>query len=98
MKEGGYEVEERPIAIDEIVEAHKNGRLTEAFGAGTAAVISHVASILYKGEEMIFPPVEVREIGPWAKSQINGVRSGRLPDSKGWLIEAGQLTGAAVEV
>ncbi len=98
LKEGGYEVEERRIAIDEIVEAHKNGTLTEAFGAGTAAVISHVASILYMGEEMILPPVEEREIGPWAKSQINGVRSGRLPDAKGWLIEAGQLKGAAVEV
>jgi len=98
LKEAGYEVEERKISIDEIVEAHKNGTLTEAFGAGTAAVISHVASILYEGEEIVLPAIEDRTIGPWAKSQINGVRSGRLPDTKGWLIEAGQQTSVALEV
>lgn len=98
LKDGGYEVIERRISIDEIVEAHNNGTLTEAFGSGTAAVISHVASILYNDIEIVLPPVEDRTIGPWAKSQINGVRSGRIADKRGWLIEAGALTRETLSV
>ena len=98
LKDGGYEVIERRISIQEIFEAHKNGTLTEAFGTGTAAVISHVQSILHKDVEITLPPVADRVVGPWAKNQINGIRSGRIPDSNGWLIEAGQLSSAAVEV
>ncbi|MFK8054620.1 MAG: branched-chain amino acid aminotransferase [Saprospiraceae bacterium] len=98
LKEGGYEVIERRIAIDEIVEASQNGTLDEAFGSGTAAVISHVESILYNDVEIKLPAVEDRKIGPWVKSQINGVRSGRLPDAKGWLIEAGSHTNATMAV
>jgi branched-chain amino acid aminotransferase len=42
LREQGYEVEERPITIHEVVEAHENGKLEEAFGSGTAAVVAHV--------------------------------------------------------
>jgi branched-chain amino acid aminotransferase len=42
LKDWGYEVEERELSIDELMEAGKNGKLTEAFGTGTAAVISPV--------------------------------------------------------
>ena len=41
----GYAVEERDISIDEILEAHQNGFLQDAFGTGTAATISHISAI-----------------------------------------------------
>ena len=53
LKDWGYEVEERELSIDELMAAGRNGKLTEAFGTGTAAVISPVGQLYYKGEEVI---------------------------------------------
>ena len=89
LEEAGYPVETRPLSIDEVVAAHKAGTLSEVFGTGTAAVVSHVESILYLDYEITLPPVAEREVGPWLKNQINGIRSARIPDSHGWLVEAG---------
>ncbi len=84
LRERGVPVEERPITMAEIAEAHRKGELLEAFGAGTAAVVAHVSRIGYKGEDLILDP------GRWSlskeiKSQINGIRSGRIPDTHGWI-------------
>jgi branched-chain amino acid aminotransferase len=48
IKEQGISFEERPIGIDEITQAHDNGTLSEIFGSGTAAVISHIDLFQYK--------------------------------------------------
>ena len=96
MRAEGYDVEERPIGIHEIREAHRAGKLQEAFGSGTAAVVSQVATIHYDGEDMELPPVEQRRIGPTLKRQIDGIRSGRLPSPEGWLIEAGARVESAL--
>ncbi|MCO6486499.1 MAG: branched-chain amino acid aminotransferase [Saprospiraceae bacterium] len=86
LRDKGYTVEERRISIDEIVEAFQAGKLQEAFGSGTAAVVSHVERIKYKDLIMQLPPMEDRHIGELAKAEINGMRSGRIPDPYGWLI------------
>ena len=51
-KEWGYPVSERRISIDEVQAAYKDGTLEEVFGSGTAAVISPVGVLGYKGEDM----------------------------------------------
>lgn len=86
LRDAGHQVEEYPITIDELVEAHKAGKLQEAFGAGTAAVISHVSEIAYKDVHMILPPMEDRKVGNYAKATIDGMRSGKLDDPYGWLV------------
>src|SRR5215469_15279165 len=48
MRSWGMNVEERPISIDEVVEAHHQGTLKEVWGTGTAAVISPVGELVYK--------------------------------------------------
>ena len=53
LKDWGYKVEERELSIDELMEAGRNGKLKEAFGTGTAAVISPVGQLYYKGEEIV---------------------------------------------
>ena len=53
----GTPVEERPVLIDEIVEAHTAGRLQECFGTGTAATINHVVEIGYQDKMLTLPPV-----------------------------------------
>ena len=68
LRDIGVDVEERPIPIDEVVDAHRAGRLTECFGTGTAASIAHVETITHEGRELRLPPVEQRGASrtpPW---------------------------------
>ena len=62
---GDIEVSERDLPMAEVVEASKEGRLMESFGAGTAAIISPVRCIVYKGEDINLPTGD--DIGPIAK-------------------------------
>lgn len=96
LQDAGYETEERPINIDEIVAAHKAGQLEECFGAGTAAVVSHVSKIKYQDTVMELPPLSDRKVGPLAKSTINGMRSQTIEDKFGWIVpvKAGALETA----
>ncbi|MCI5081758.1 MAG: branched-chain amino acid aminotransferase [Saprospiraceae bacterium] len=82
----GIQVEERPVAIDEIVEAHQAGKLEEVFGSGTAAVVAHVEKIAYKDTEMMLPPMEERKIGAMIKEEIDGLRAGTIEDKNGWVV------------
>jgi branched-chain amino acid aminotransferase len=86
LHDKGIPVEERMISISEIQEAHHQGKLQEAFGSGTAAVISHVDRIKYQDDIMILPAMEDRYIGEMIKTEINGIRSGRLEDKFGWMV------------
>ena len=86
-REWNWKVEERRIEIEEIVEASKNGKLQEAFGIGTAAIISPVGEMFYKGKSII---VNDRKIGK--KSQklydtITGIQYGKIKDTHGWIVE-----------
>ncbi len=82
----GLPVEEYPITIDEVVHAYRNGTLQEAFGAGTAAVVSHVAEIGYKDMVMTLPPISERKIGSHVKAVIDGLRAGTVADKWGWVV------------
>ncbi len=82
----GIKFEERLVEIDEIVEAHLDGRLKECFGVGTAAVVSNVIKIKHGEVEMDLPPIEKRTIAAMLKSEINGIRSGRIKDKFGWVV------------
>ena len=86
LREKGYEVEERLISIDEIVEAYDNGTLQEIFGSGTAAVVAHVSELTYRDKKMILPSIEDRKIGQLAKESIDGLRAGTIPDTHSWVV------------
>ena len=85
MREKGYKVEERPVTIDEIVSAYHDGKLEEAFGAGTAAVVAPVSEIRFRELSMLLPPVEGMKIAQLAKREINGLRNGTIEDTRGWI-------------
>lgn len=85
LKEKGYEVEERPLSIDEIKAAYAKGELKEAFGAGTAAVIAPIAELYYEGETMLLPPIDGWEIANWLKNELAGIRYGRIEDTHHWM-------------
>lgn len=85
LKSWGYEVEERPITIDEIVQAHKNGTLQEIFGTGTAAVISPVGFLKYENEELVINNGEIGEISQRLYDEMTGIQWGRKEDKFQWV-------------
>lgn len=81
----GYEVEERPISIDEVIQGAKDGSLTESFGSGTAAVISPVGSLYYKGENHIINQNRVGQITAELYHQLVAIQYGKAADPFSWV-------------
>lgn len=86
LKSKGFEIEIRPISIEEIQESHEKGLLKEVFGTGTAVVVANVSKIAHEGKEMVLPPVEERKVSPMIKSTIDGWRAGTIEDPFGWIV------------
>lgn len=86
-KHWGVEVVERKITVAEIVEGIKNGNVTDAFGAGTAATIAQIATIGYRDEMLELPPVESRGISNKIKNYLIDLKAGKLEDEMGWLFK-----------
>ncbi|GAB3537983.1 branched-chain amino acid aminotransferase [Pontibacter brevis] len=84
-KDLGYSVEERRVSVDEVIEAQKNGTLTEAFGTGTAAIISQISLIHHNGQDYELPPVEGREISNRVAAELDKIRTGQAPDTHNWV-------------
>ena len=89
-KSWGYEVEERKISADELVEAHANGTLEEVFGTGTAAVISPVGKLRYGDQVMTIQDGQTGELSLKLYETITGIQLGKLPDEFGWRVKVGQ--------
>jgi len=85
LKSWGVPVEERKLSIDEVIEANRNGKLNEAFGTGTAAVISPIGELYDEGDKIV---INNGEIGPIAKKlydTITGMQWGKIPCDMGWI-------------
>ena len=78
---------ERKLAIDEVVEAAKSGKLEEAFGTGTAAVISPIGELRYGDYNMVINNGQIGEVAQKLYDQLTGIQWGRLPDTFGWTVE-----------
>ena len=87
LRANGYKATERRVSIDEVIEAQKNGKLDEAFGTGTAAVISPVGMMEYKGKDYVVNGGEMGKITKWLYDTITGIQSGRLEDKYGWVVK-----------
>ncbi len=84
LKEKGYNVSERLISIDELYEAAKNGTLEEAWGTGTAAVVSPIGWLSYKGEEFIVNNGVIGEVTQALYDELTGIQWGKVEDAHGW--------------
>ncbi|ARQ05562.1 branched-chain amino acid aminotransferase [Macrococcoides caseolyticum] len=84
----GYEVEERRISIQEVVDSVKNGSLTEVFGAGTAVVISPVGEIKYKEDVLTIGDGNTGKITEELYSAYTSIQSGSKEDPFGWCVLA----------
>ncbi len=85
-RDRGVPVAERPVTIGEVLAAARNGTLREVFGTGTAAVISPVGELSYKGERI---RVHDGEVGPLSQrlfDDLSDIQRGRRSDRHGWML------------
>ncbi|MEO6584068.1 MAG: branched-chain amino acid aminotransferase [Ferruginibacter sp.] len=85
LKEMGFNVEERRLNIDDVIDAHKAGLLYEVFGTGTAATISLIKELRYKDYIMEFD-VDKWQTAPAIKEKLNNIRYGKIADTHGWMV------------
>lgn len=84
LEEMGFKVEERKISIDELVEAHKAGKLQEVFGTGTAATIAYIKELKYKDYIMEFD-IAALKTATAIKNWLAAIREGKTADKYGWI-------------
>ena len=87
LRSWGMKVTERKISIDEIYEAHNKGLLEEAFGTGTAAVISPIGELNWKGNKILINNDKVGEISMKLYETITGIQNGIIEDKFNWTVE-----------
>ena len=87
MHRWGLRVSERQISIDDVVRAHKRGTLKEVWGTGTAAVISPVGELAYRGERMVINGGKIGSLTQRLYDAIVGIQYGQAPDPDGWTVE-----------
>ena len=83
----GVEVEERRVTVEEVVTALREGRVTDAFGAGTAATIAQVAKIGFREELFELPDVTSRTLSNKIKTYLTDLKSGKVEDELNWLLK-----------
>lgn len=85
LKDWGLDVSERPLTIDEVIAAAESGTLKEAFGTGTAAVISPVGQITFKNRDFVVAGGKMGELSQRLYQEIVEIQYVKKPDPYGWL-------------
>jgi branched-chain amino acid aminotransferase len=85
LKDMGYKVNERLLSIDELVEALENGKLEEAWGCGTAAVVSPIGKFRYEGKEYDVNGGKIGTVTQSLYDTLTGIQWGKREDKYGWI-------------
>ena len=83
LRHKGFEVTERPITIDEVEEASKNGTLEEAFGTGTAVGIAYIQEIGIDGRTIHVS--DESPVGLDVNDTLNAIKTGKIEDTFHWM-------------
>ena len=84
LREWGYKVSERLISVDELIEAAQNGTLEEAWGTGTAAVISPIGHLYYKDVDYEVAGNKIGQLAQRLYDELTGIQWGVKPDKRSW--------------
>lgn len=87
LKSWGYEVDEREFSVDELVKAAEDGTLEEAWGTGTAAVISPIGEISFEGKKHEIGGFKIGELTQKLYDTLTGIQWGKLDDNFGWSVK-----------
>lgn len=86
LKSWGVRVQERRVTLEEILEAHENGTLTEAFGTGTAAVVSPVGELLAGEKNHVIGGGKIGTLSQRLYNELTGIQWGKQADPFGWRV------------
>ena len=86
MREWGLRVSERQVSIEEVVTAAERGQLQEVWGTGTAAVISPVGELAYKGRRIVINGGRIGELTQRLYDAIVAIQYATAPDTHGWTV------------
>ena len=86
LKKAGYVVEERLLSVDELGEALKSGTLEEAWGCGTAAVVSPIGELCYKDVKYTINGGKIGEVTQKLYDTLTGIQWGEVKDDFGWTV------------
>ena len=87
LKKWGYKVNETRLAITDVMQDAKNGKLEEVFGTGTAAVISPVGGLMYENETVEIGGFQTGPLTQKLYDTLTGIQFGKLPDDMGWTVK-----------
>jgi len=87
LKSWGYKVNERKLALSEVYDAAKAGKLNEAFGTGTAAVISPIGELNNNGDIITLNNGKIGEISQRLYDNLTGIQWGKIEDTFGWSVK-----------
>ena len=87
LKGKGYTVSERLLSIDELKEAMANGTLEEAWGCGTAAVVSPIGELSYEGVQYPVNGGAIGEVTQMLYDTLTGIQWGKIEDTYGWTLQ-----------
>ena len=85
LRDLGYKVTERLLSVDELIDALQSGRLEEAWGCGTAAVVSPIGRLMYNDVEYVIGNEEIGEVTQKLYDILTGIQWGKIEDSYGWI-------------
>jgi branched-chain amino acid aminotransferase len=87
LREMKVKIDERPIGIEEVVSAHKDKSLSEAFAVGTAATVAPIETIRYRTHDIQLRANTRQSLAECVRQKLIAIRTGREPDVHGWLME-----------
>ena len=85
LRSRGYKVTERQFSLDELKEACANGTLKEAWGCGTAAVVSPIGKLVIGDETYVINNNEIGAVTQELYDTLTGIQWGKVEDTFGWV-------------
>ncbi len=87
LKDEGYTVTERLLSADELIEALESGKLEEAWGCGTAAVVSPIGELYYHGKTYTINNNEIGDVTQKLYDELTGIQYGKIEDKRKWIVQ-----------
>lgn len=84
-RDRGLPAEERPVSLDDLVAAHRDGALTEVFGTGTASLVAPIGEIAWEGAALALPEPGPGAVGEPLRTALSAIQRGEAPDRHGWV-------------
>jgi branched-chain amino acid aminotransferase len=86
LKSWGLKVSERKVSIEEIYDANEKGQLTEAFGTGTAAVISPIGELYWNEKRITLSGGKIGNLSQKLYDELTGIQYANKPDPFNWMV------------